>query len=199
MSVTREQVQAVTGNADKWFVPLRDAMDLNSIDGVQRMSMFLAQCAHESMGFSRLVENLNYSPGGLMVIFGRHFTAQESLEFAHDEERIANRVYGGRLGNGSEDSGDGFRYRGRGLIHVTGRDNYAQAGRAVGVDLVALPDLASMPLYAGLIAGWYWRSHGCNELADAGDYEAITKRINGGLNGWDDRQARLTNIERALA
>jgi putative chitinase len=197
--ITQEQIQLVTGDADTWFIPLRDAMALNEIDGSPRIEMFLAQASHESGGFSRLVENLKYSPTGLLRTFPKYLTPAEAVEFAYDEERISNRVYADRLGNGPEHSGDGFRYRGRGLFQITGKGNYIAGGRAIGVNLEQLPELAAEPLYAALLAGWFWRSRDCNDLADADDFEAITRKINGGLNGLPDRLARLAKIQEALA
>lgn len=173
----------------KWHLPLEQACSLYEIDTQPRLAMFLGQVAHESGGFMRTEEDLRYSPGGLLRVFPRKFTAEESIEFAHQTELIAERVYGGRLGNGPEGSGDGYKYRGRGLIQLTGRANYRKAGRALGLPLEDAPDMASDPHVAALVAAWYWAENGCNELADEGKFDIITKRINGGLNGYADRCA----------
>lgn len=175
----------------EYITPLEDACVMFNIDTPQRQSMFLAQIAHESSGFERLEESMNYGPGRLLAVFPRYFTAEEAVEFAHDGPRIAERVYGGRLGNGPEGAGDGWRYRGRGFIQLTGRGNYRKAGRALVLPLEDDPDLAANPREAAMIAGWYWEENGCNALADAGNFEGVTRRINGGLNGYDSRKAWL--------
>jgi len=175
----------------EYITPLEDACVMFNIDTPERQAMFLAQCAHETGGFSRMVENLNYSAGRLLVVFRKYFTAEEAIDFAYDDVRIAERVYGGRLGNGPDGAGDGWLYRGRGFNMLTGRGNYRKAGRALVLPLEDNPDLACSPRESAMIAGWYWEENGCNELADAGNFEAITRRINGGLNGYDSRVAWL--------
>lgn len=175
----------------EYITPLEDACVMFNIDTPERQSMFLAQLAHESAGFERLEENMNYGPGRLLQVFPKYFTPAEAVEFAHDGERIAERVYGGRLGNGPEGAGDGWRYRGRGFIQLTGRGNYRKAGRALVLPFEDDPDLAASPREAAMVAGWYWEEHGCNALADAGKFEQITRVISGGLRGQDDRLAWL--------
>lgn len=187
------------GIASSWHRPLNDACGLFEIDSLGREAAFVAQCAHESNGFTVLVENLNYSAAGLLGTFKKYFTPQQATDYARQPERIANRVYANRLGNGNEASGDGWRYRGRGLIQITGLANYRACGRALGVDLVANPALLEDPQHAALSAGWFWQTNGCNELADAADFEALTRRINGGLNGQADRLAWLEKAQAALA
>jgi putative chitinase len=198
--ITRDQAQRITGDADTWLSPLAYAMSGFAIDTDLRIASFLAQCAHESAGFKRLVESLHYSGLRLFQVFPKYFpTVAEALTFAYDDERIAERVYGGRLGNDPEGSGDGYRFRGRGLIQITGRANYRACSRGMTVDIEVLPDLAAQPLYAAQSAAWFWSTHGCNELADRGDFEGITRRINGGLNGFADRQQWLAQVEGAMA
>lgn len=197
--ITQDGLRALRIDAEAWGAPLRDAAGLFEIDTDEREAMWIAQCAHESGGFSTLVENLNYSPAGLLATFGKYFTPGEAATYARQPERIANRVYANRMGNRDEASGDGWRYRGRGLIQLTGTTNYRRAGGALGVNLTADPDLLLHPLYAALSAAWFWRAAGCNELADAGDFIGITRKINGGLNGLDDRRAWLDKARRALA
>lgn len=175
----------------EYITPLEDACVTFNIDTPQRQSMFLAQLAHESAGFTRLVEDMNYGPGRLLAVFPRRFAPEEAVEFAHDGPRIAERVYGGRLGNGPEGAGDGWRYRGRGFIQLTGRGNYRKAGRALVLPLEDEPELAAQPREAAMVAGWYWEENGCNALADAGRFDAITRAINGGMNGYADRLAWL--------
>lgn len=163
-----------------------------------RLAMWVAQCGHESMSFSRLVENLNYSAEALLRTWPTRFTAASARAMERQPERIANHVYASRMGNGPPESGDGWRYRGRGLIQLTGKQNYKAAGLALGVDLVAQPELLATERYAALSAGWFWASRGLNLLADAADVEAVTKRINGGTHGLADRAARFQRAREAL-
>lgn len=170
-----------------------------------RLAAFLAQVGHESGGLTRLVENLNYNAQGLANTWPSRFkdsNGQPSAlanQIARKPELIANAVYGGRLGNGPVASGDGWRYRGRGLIQLTGKANYKEAGEALGVDLVANPELLEQPELACLVAAWSWKEHGLNELADAGKFEVITKRINGGLTGQAERVALWERAKAVLA
>ncbi|WP_325927410.1 glycoside hydrolase family 19 protein [Pseudomonas mosselii] len=155
-----------------------------------RIAAFLAQIGHESGQLRSLTENLNYSAEALVRTWPSRFTAQTAGVYARKPERIANRVYEGRMGNGPEPSGDGWRYRGRGVLQVTGRDNYRACSEALFSDsrLLNAPELLEHPVYAALSAGWFWQSRGLNALADAGEFLAITKRINGGINGLEDRE-----------
>lgn len=165
------------------------------IDTVDRVRAFLAQAGHESSQLNNIEENLNYSAQGLRKIFPKYFpTQKEALAFARNPERIANRVYADRMGNGGEESGDGWTFRGRGLIQITGRDNYASMSSLMGKDLTIWPDALLLPLDACRSAALWWKANGLNALADklsgSGErktFEAITKRVNGGLNGIDDR------------
>jgi putative chitinase len=186
----------------KWAQPLTDAMSQFSIHTKRRQAHFLAQVGHESGGFKRLVENLNYSAEGLARTWPSRFsdgTGPNPLAYsiARNPEAIANAAYSLRMGN--NDKGDGWKYRGRGLMQMTGKNNYAAARTALGVDFVAQPELLELPQYAALAAGWFWRKNGLNEFADADDIERITRRVNGGLNGLDDRKARYAQAVRALA
>lgn len=198
VNLTRDQVQRITGDADRWTTPLNAALSLWHIDTPQRAAMFLAQVAHESGGFRTLVESLHYSATRLLQVWPTRFTPTDAAAMAFNEQAIANRAYGGRLGNGPEDSGDGYAFRGRGLIQLTGRDNYTRCGAALGLDLVGHPELLEQPIYAAQSAGWFWSTRGCNELADAGDYLGITKRINGGTNGQADRETWLATVRAVL-
>lgn len=174
-------------------------MERYDIDSDVRVTCFLAQTAHESAGFRRVLENLNYSAAGLRKTFAKYFTPAQAELYAHRPEQIANRVYANRMGNGNESSGDGWLYRGRGLLQITGRTNYAACGAALGIDLLTYPDSLTARTHAAMSAAWYWSAHGCNELADAGDFERITKAINGGMNGYDDRVAWLDRTREAFA
>ena len=175
--------------ADPVIAALATAMRRFEIDTPPRMAAFTAQLAHESGQLQRWTENLSYRWERLRQVFPKYFTTDaEARGFDRKPERIANRVYAGRMGNGPEPSGDGWRYRGRGPIQLTGKDNYRACGSAIGVDLVGDPDLLSTPGPGCLAAAWFWARNDLNTLADAGDFVTITRRINGGLNGLADRR-----------
>jgi putative chitinase len=184
--------------ADSLGRALNQAMEEASINTPLRQAAFIAQVAHESMGLTRFVENLNYSAEGLLKVFGRHFDEGEVEQFARQPEKIANRVYANRLGNGDEDSGDGWRYRGRGFIQVTGKDNYREAGKSLNQDLVDKPELAEGLEVGAQVAAWYWTSRDLNSYADRGQFDTITKRINGGLNGLNERRAYYMKAKEVL-
>lgn len=173
---------------------LADAMELYEITTPKRVTAFIAQIAHETARFTRMIESLNYSPQRLLQVFPKYFLPAEAVQFAHDERRIANRVYGGRMGNGTEATGDGYRFRGRGFIMLTGRNAYRYSGRHLGEKLEDEPERAAQPNIAALIAADYWATRGCNDLADADKYETITRTINGGLNGHEDRLRIMAEI-----
>ena len=163
----------------------------------RRLAMFLAQAAHESGGFSRLVENLNYSADGLQRTWPKRFpTIEFAQRYARQPDKIANYVYASRMGNGAEASGDGKRYRGRGIFQLTGKDNYAAAGLALSLPLVDEPQLAAEIEPACRIAGWFWHTHHLTPLADFEDVRSVTRAINGGVTGLAERVARY---KRALA
>ena len=125
----------------------------------------------------------------LQRLFGHKFKPGEIELYAHHSEKIANRIYANRMGNRDEASGDGYRFRGSAICQLTGHDNFYHAGKDLGVDFVHNPDLARTPKYAALIGGWFWKTHGCNAFADREDWEGLTKRINGGLIGLDQRKS----------
>ena len=160
----------------------------------RRVAAWLATLAHESARFTRLVENLNYSATGLAHTWPARYadmTGQPTataVRIARRPETIANLTYANRLGNAGPESGDGWRYRGRGLIQITGRSNYAASGIALGLpDLIDSPELLEQPYNAALSAAEWWRRHGCNQRADTGDLADVTRKVNGGLTGLDDR------------
>lgn len=191
-------------DAGEWLAPLNEACTRYDIDNVDRIAAFMAQCLHESEGFSRLVEDLNYSPARLCAVWPSRFTADEAVQFAHDEKRIAERVYGGRMGNGPEGSGDGYAYRGRGLLQLTGRGMYRKASVAIGPDFEAQPVLLEMPTWAAITSAWVWADEKrCNELADGHRFLSITMRIcgtaNARANGMRDRLAWHDKVLAAMA
>lgn len=164
-----------------------------------RQAAFLAQVGHESGGGVRLAENLHYSAQGLLKTWPRRFTEETAPQYAaHGPEAIANCVYAGRNGNRDEASGDGWKYRGRGLIQLTGRENYRDCGNGISMDLLAKPDMLSGQEGASMSAAWFWWSRNLNTYADIGDFTKITAIINGGQNGQDDRIARWKTCKQTL-
>ena len=185
-----EQLTQLGIDSTKWYTPLIDMFARYNINTIQRQASFIGQCQHESNNFRTLEENLHYSADGLMRTWSSRFPSRDVAEqFAQNPEKIANKVYAGRMGNTQD--GDGWAYHGRGLIQLTGRDNYQNCGTAVGMDLINHPELLLQPNGASLSAGWFWQKRDLNSLADAKDYETMTKRINGGTLGLDDRIAKI--------
>jgi putative chitinase len=182
----------------KWFEPLQETFEKYQINTPKRQACFIGQCMHESGGFKFLKENLNYSAKALMATWPSRFPDADTAEkFERQPEKIANKVYSGRMGN-TED-GDGAKFIGRGLIQLTGKDNYKAFGDAIGEDLIANPQLVEQPRYAALSAGWFWNKRGLNALADAMDVTTMTVRINGGRIGIDDRIAKINKALDVLA
>jgi putative chitinase len=168
-----------------------------------RLAHFLAQCAHESGGFKATQENLNYSADGLTKIFHKYFADDATAAaYARQPQKIAARIYGGRMGNGDEASGEGWKFHGRGYIQLTGKDNYSALSKAIGVDCVADPDSVATT-YALLSAAWFWQTRSLNTSADKGAdmtvVTEITHKVNGGTIGLDDRAARFAAIYKLLA
>ncbi len=172
----------------------------NISDTTTRRDFFLAQIGHESGGLSILVENLNYSAQRLVEVWPTRFPSiAAAAPFAGNPEALANEVYANRMGNGPPASGDGFRYRGRGYIQLTGRDGYRSVGAAAGLDLEQSPDLAATADQALLATCAFWRWKDLNAVCDTGDFTAVTKRINGGVTGLADRTAWLNKVRRVFA
>ena len=183
----------------KWLEPLKETFEKYNIDTAKRQAAFIGQCMHESGGFKLLEENLNYSAKALMNTWPSRFPTEEMAnQYARNPEKIANKVYGGRMGNGTEETGEGWKYRGRGIKQLTGKENYQRCSEALGVDLVSDPDKLLDPKYAALSAGWFWNKHNLNDLADKSDIETMTKRINGGLLGLDARKVAIAKAESIL-
>jgi putative chitinase len=180
-----------------WLEPLTAAFHRFDISTPERQAAFIGQCAHESGNFKTLQENLNYSAKGLNATWPSRFASEEAAQpFHRNPEKIANKVYSGRMGNTEE--GDGWKYRGRGLIQLTGKDNYRLASDALGVDFVANPDLVLTKENAALTAAWYWNKRGLNKEADAKDFTGMTKKINGGTIGLADRVAHINTALNVL-
>ena len=168
-----------------------------------RLAHFLSQCGHESGNFRVVNENLNYGAKGLMGIFKKYFPNEAKAKlYERKPEKIANLIYGGRMGNGPEASGDGWKHRGRGFIQLTGKDNYTAFGKAIGVDILANPDLVASK-YPLLSAAWYWNSRKINAVADQGATDAvvtkITKLVNGGTIGLADRIKHFKEFHHLLS
>lgn len=170
------------------------ALDAVDVDDVNERAMFMAQMSHESNGFRRLTENLNYKPARLLAVFPKKFSslADAQAVAGQGQAAIAERIYGNRPKLGNIHPGDGFKYRGRGIVQLTGRSNYQRAGRAIGIDLMSAPDKAADFDVAIQIALWFWREHGISAPARAGDVEKVTRLINGGRIGLSDRQVAYT-------
>jgi putative chitinase len=187
--MTYDQLDAL-GIDHKWLGPLEEVFAKYDISTPIRQASFIGQCAHESDNFRILEEDLNYSANELMRVWPSRFpNISVASKFEHNPEKIANKVYAGRMGNTEED--DGWKYHGRGVIQLTGKDNYENAGKSIGLNLLEYPDMLIYPKFAALSAGWFWNKKGLNTLADDQNYETMTERINGGLLGLDDRKAKI--------
>lgn len=194
--------------AAKWLAPIQVTCEKFQINTKQRIAAFLSQCAHESGGFTMLEENLNYRAATLAACWpprfaelgpdkkpkkdaqGKLIPTKVALAIERKPELIANLCYSSRMGNGPAESGEGWKYRGRGLKQLTGKDNYTRCAASTGMDIVEHPELLLEPQYAALSAGWFWSANKCDQFADAGDIQGLTKRINGGLIGLENRKSR---------
>jgi putative chitinase len=197
--------------AERWLPHVQTALERFGITTKRQVAGWIAQCAHESAGFKTLTENLNYSADTMAVVWPTRFAVlgpdkkpvkvkgknqpnKFALALHRKPELIANTVYANRMANGNIESGDGWRYRGRGLKQLTGKDNYTRCGQGLGMDLVANPDLLLSPEGASMSAAWFWSVNKCGPIADSGDFVALTKKINGGTIGLEDRQRRYNAV-----
>jgi putative chitinase len=214
MRPTLEHIVAAGVNrelADRWLPHVQVALERFGITTKRQVAGWIAQCAHESAGFKTLTENLNYSADTMAVVWPTRFAVlgpdkkpvkvkgknqpnKFALALHRKPELIANTVYANRMANGNIESGDGWRYRGRGLKQLTGKDNYTRCGQGLGMDLVANPDLLLSPEGASMSAAWFWSVNKCGPIADSGDFVALTKKINGGTIGLEDRQRRYNAV-----
>jgi putative chitinase len=193
--LTKQQLtQLLPGNPyiDQWLDALNQLLPDYEINTPQRMAAFIAQCAHESGGFRTLKENLNYRAVTLRKIFPKYFPTDElANEYANKpnkQEAIANKVYANRMGNGDEASGDGYRYCGRGLIQLTGKDNYSWFAASLGITVEEAAEYLQTFEGAAQSACWFWETNNLNQWADKGDILTLTKRIYGGTIGLEDRK-----------
>ena len=198
--------------AEIWLPFVQQACERYQINTKNQEAAFIAQCAHESGGFTMLEENLNYRASTMAACWPARFGVKNpdgtwakdakgarvpnkfALALERKPEMIANVVYASRMGNGPTESGEGWKYRGRGLKQLTGKDNYTRCGQAIEANLVAEPDLLINPKYAALSAAWFWHSNKCGPIAESGDFVALTKKINGGTIGLEDRQRRYQAV-----
>lgn len=208
-------IAAKIKDPDKWLQPIIETCVEFEINTPQRIAGFLAQTSHESGGYTMLTENLNYRAATLAACWPNRFAemvnkkpkkdakgalipTKLALSIEKKPELIANLVYSSRMGNGPAESGEGWKYRGRGLKQLTGKDNYKRCGEALGVDLVANPDLLLEPIYAARSAGWFWKVNNLSSFADNADIKGMTKKINGGYIGLEQRQALYNKIMAAF-
>lgn len=181
---------------EQWVEPLNETFARFDISTPLRQAAFIGQAGHESGNFTRLSEGLSYSAERLMVIWPKRFPNIEiAQKYARNPKALANNVYANRMGNRDEASGDGFRFAGAGLFQLTGHSNFYHAGQALGEDFVMQPELVKTPRFAALTAGWFWDTHKLNKFADIRDFTMMTKKINGGTIGLNDR---IKHINHAL-
>lgn len=175
-----------------WYNAMCEYLPKFEITTAARVAGFVAQCQHESLDFTILQENLNYGAKGLRGLFGKYFPTDElAKQYERKPEMIANRIYANRMANGPESSGDGWKFRGRGILQITGRANYTQCSRDLFQDdtLANDPDLVRTPEYAVITACWFWHKNQLNQICDRGDIVLLSKKINGGTIGLEDRIA----------
>jgi putative chitinase len=202
MELTKEQLKQLLPKnpyIDQWHNALSQLLPDYGIDTPQRIAAFIAQCAHESGNFMFLKENLNYRAPTLRKLFSKYFPtdalAEEYANKPNKQEAIANRIYANRMGNGDEASGDGFRFCGRGLIQLTGRENYSWFAASIGVSVEEAAEYLQTFEGAAQSACWFWETNNLNKWADTGDIKELTRRINGGYIGLEDR---VKHYEHAL-
>jgi putative chitinase len=194
--VNKEQLKELH-IGEEWVDALNETFTRFDISNPARQAAFIGQASHESGNFKTLNENLNYRAETLMRVWPKRFpTLEFAKQYEKNPKKIANSVYSNRMGNRDEASGDGFRFRGRGLFQLTGHSNYFHAGKALGEDFVMNPDLVATPRYATLTAAFFWQTHKLNDYADARDYVTMTKKINGATIGLQDR---INHINHALS
>jgi putative chitinase len=199
---SQEKCTAILQNnqySEHWYEALCKLLPDYDINTPERVAAFLAQTMHESGGYRALVENLNYKAESLCKVFPKYFPNMDvANQYAHNPEKIANRAYGGRMGNGLEESGDGFRYCGRGLIQLTGKQNYTMFAESIDTPLDQIPEFLGTFEGAVQSACWFWETNNLNQFADSGDILTMTKRINGGTLGLEDRQKHYTHALQVL-
>lgn len=198
-----EQLQQILPNnkyIEDWYPAIVDNIPKYDIDTIERVAAFLAQCSHESAEFTRTKENLNYRWESLMRVFPKYFPNEQlARKYAHNQEAIANRVYGNRMGNGPETSGDGWLFRGRGVIQITGKNNYTLLAKHLNMGLIDVTEYLTTFDGAVVSACWYWDSNNLNRFVDTDDFKGLTRAINGGYNGLEDRIKKYNKILEVLS
>jgi len=197
MLITPALLRTVTTEAlaDIWSEPLNETCERFAIDTPFRIAGFISNVAHESGGLKFTKENLNYSAAGLMRVWPTHFpTLEIAQRYAMQPEKIANRAYANRMGNGDEASGDGYKFSGKGLIQLTGKNNFVAYSLACDNEALQFPEIVEKPKYAAESAGWFWDVNRLNSLADKQDIGGMRKRVNGGYNGLDDVQMKYASL-----
>ena len=202
MELTLQHLQAIIGNnpyLEHWYEALSKALPDYEINTPQRLAAWFGETKVESANYTAIKENLNYRAESLCRVWPKYFpNIDVARQYAQKPEMIANRAYGGRMGNGAEASGDGYKFRGRGFIQLTGRDNYRMAGQALGIDLLNHPELASKPEVAAQIAVWYWKNRVAPKVDSFKDTKAVTKTINPGMKHLDQRADKLKSFQVAM-
>ena len=202
--VTSEHLRQlkIDPNLADYFNETFDRFDIST---PARQACWIGQCGHECGNFRIMEENLNYRAATLLKLVPRTpkrawgFTPEEAAVYEKQPQRIANRIYSNRMGNRDEASGDGWRFRGAGFLQLTGHSNFWHASQALGEDFVMQPELVRTPKYAAMTAGWFWQTHRLNQYADSGDYLTLTKRINGGTIGLEDRKKHINEALHILS
>lgn len=201
--LTIEQLQEIlpnNKNIEDWYPAIVDNVANYDIDTIERLSAFLSQCSHESAEFTRTTENLNYRWESLRKVFPKYFPTDDlAKKYAHNKEAIANRVYANRMGNGPESSGDGWRYRGRGLIQLTGKNNYRAFSEYIKMSLDEVPEFLETFDGAVISACWFWEKNNLNTFVDNNDIKGLSKAINGGYNGLSERIDKYNEILEILS
>lgn len=202
MNITLDTLKKINGKDSKYMAEVAGCINAvlakYDINTSLRASHFLAQVMHESAGFGVMTENLNYSADGLLKIFPKYFNAESAASHARNPQMIANRVYSNRLGNGDSASNDGWNYRGRGFIQLTGKDNYTKFAASIGKSLADTVKYLETVEGALASAAWFWKTKNINAKADADDVTGVTKLVNGGTIGLDDRKHKLDIAKSAL-
>lgn len=203
INLTQDQLQQclpTNKHIDVWYPQVMAVLPIHNIDSTKRVAAFLAQCGHESLDFNILEENLNYGAAGLLKIFPSHFNATSAANAARKPQTIANIIYANRMGNGDTASGDGWNFRGRGLIQVTGKSNYEACSTALFNDDSLIQNPGTLTTQKGALesACWFWDRNRLNQYADADNMRTLTQRINGGTVGLNERIERYQHCLNVL-
>jgi putative chitinase len=197
LSLTYEFLKKANANIDfdpSYVDALNKTFLTFDISNIHRQAAFLSQILIESQYLKKTTENLNYSEQGLVKTFPSHFTIDEAVSYAHNQEKIANRIYANRYGNGNEESGDGWKYRGRGLIQLTFKDNYKAFADWSHLSLDGIVDYVATPIGASTSAGWFWQNNKLNPLADLTQIDFISHKVNGGNNGVQEKRLLFNKL-----